>query len=630
MTLREKNNNAQKAARASSLEVFWVKRAREFVWKKQWRKVLQGKFEKGESRWFIGAKVNITENCLDRHLEKHADEVALIWERNDIAKKGKTYTYRELYEEVCRMANVLIKQNVKKGDHVCIYMPMIPEAVVAMLACARIGAIHNVVFAGFSAQSLADRMKDSNCRIVITSDVGFRGDKMINILRNVEDAVSLCPNVKRIAVFFLKSPPKLVTKGIVSLNKELSRASSSHVSVAVDAGDPLFVLYTSGSTGKPKGIVHAVGGYMVYAGYTFKKVFGYRPGEVFWCTADLGWITGHTYGVYGPLLNHATVVLFEGVPTYPTPSRYWQIIEKYGVNIFYTAPTVIRSLESFGTQFIRKFHLRSLRLIGSVGEPLNSEAWKWYHLNVGKKKCEIVDTWWQTETGGIMLSPQQSFRSGPGSVGRPLPGIEAAILRINGKEIRNGKDFGLLAIKKPWPGMSIGILNDKRRWARTYFAPYNGYYLSGDVARKENRSNYFVFGRSDDVINVSGHRLGSAEIESAINSHPDAIESSVVARPHPITGSEIYAFVILRKGQHDEAAVRKELTAHVKNVIGPIAQIGEIQIVRNLPKTRSGKIVRRILRRIASGESCDNEDMTTLLDPCVIDEIRKNSRQHEI
>lgn len=603
-------------------EVFWAKIAGEFVWRKKWKQLMSGTFEKGTSRWFVGAQLNITENCLDRHLEKHADDVALLWEPNNPKQKGKSLSYRELHAEVCRMANVLKKYRVQKGDHVCIYMPMIPEAVVAMLACARIGAIHNVVFAGFSAQSLADRMRDSNCRVVITSDVGFRGDKKINIQKNVIEAAHACPKLKNILVFFRERTRTTVKDEVISLNDELASASADHVPVIVRASDPLFVLYTSGSTGKPKGILHAVGGYMVYAGYTFRTVFGYRSGEVFWCTADLGWITGHTYGVYGPMLNRATVVLFEGVPTFPTPSRYWEVIEKYKVNIFYTAPTVIRSLESFGVKYVRRFRLASLRLLGSVGEPLNSEAWQWYYRYVGKKKCRIVDTWWQTETGGIMISPQSNVASDPGSVGLPLPGVVTALLSVSGKEIRTAEDFGLLCIKKPWPGMAVGILHDTKRFYRTYFSAHKGYYLTGDVARRDNKGQYHIFGRSDDVINVSGHRLGSAEIESAINTHPDAVESSVVARSHPITGTEVYAFVILQHKRLDEQQLKKELREVVRKVIGPIAVLGEIQVVNNLPKTRSGKIVRRILRRLASGESCENEDVTTLVDAQVIEEIQ--------
>jgi len=612
--------------RDSKLKLFWEKQAESFVWQKRWKSVLTGKFEKGEARWFIGARTNITENCLDRHIQKHGKDVAILWEPNNPKDKSISLTYQQLYEEVCRMANVLKKYGVKKGDGVCIYMPMIPEAVVAMLACARIGAVHNVVFAGFSATSLAERMNDSGCRVVVTSDIGYRGEKEVRIKANVEEAVRMCSKVKHVLVFFRHTKHGACEKNEVDVGRELALTSSECRPVPVRAEDSLFVLYTSGSTGKPKGIVHAVGGYMVYAGYTFKKVFGYRPGEIFWCTADLGWITGHTYSVYGPLLNRATILLFEGIPTHPTPSRYWQIIEKHKVNIFYTAPTVIRSLASYGTRFVEKFTLRSLRLIGSVGEPLNAEAWKWYHRFVGKKKCRIVDTWWQTETGGIMISPQARVKSFPGSVGLPMPMIEVRLLNAKGGEIKTSKEFGSLCIKKPWPGMSIGILNNKKRFVRTYFSACKGYYTSGDVAQKDERGQYYVFGRSDDVMNVSGHRLGSAEVESAINTHPDAIESSVVARPHSITGSEMCAFVILQHKRADEDEVCSEIITLVRRTIGPIATLGRVYIVNNLPKTRSGKIVRRILRRLANGDSCDSEDVTTLVDQGVIEELRMNLR----
>jgi acetyl-CoA synthetase len=429
---------------------------------------------------------------------------------------------------------------------------------------------------------------------------------------------------KNKSLIFSENQSLLLLKNETLVNDELKTVSIINTPEVVDTEDPLFVLYTSGSTGKPKGIIHAAGGYMVYALYTFKKVFGYKSGEIFWCTADLGWITGHTYGVYGPLLTGATIVMFEGIPTYPTPSRYWEIIEKYKVNIFYTAPTVIRYLESFGLNYIKEFKLKSLRLIGSVGEPLNVEAWHWYHKNVGKERCKIVDTWWQTETGGIMLSPQKSFKSTPGSVGVPLPGIEVALLDNEGKEITEPKNFGSLCIKKPWPGMSVGILNDKQRFFKTYLSQFKGYYFTGDVARKDENGQYYIYGRIDDVINVSGHRLGSAEIESAINFHPDIVESSVVGYPHAIKGSDLYAFVILRNERLDAEVFKTELSEHVKETIGHIAALGKIQIVKGLPKTRSGKIVRRILRRLVSGDSCEQEDVTTLTDINIITEIKKD------
>jgi len=618
-------NNSQKEYLESihQPEKFWKKQAESFLWQKTYKKILEGKFEKGTSRWFTGAKLNITENCLDRHLISKSNAIAIFWEPNDPKEKSISFTYGELYKEVCRMANVLKKYNVKKGDCICIYLPMIPQAVISMLACARIGAIHNVVFVGFSAQSLADRINDSDCKILITSDIGYRGKKKIIIKKNVDEALKLCPKVEKVLIFNSDSNFYSPLEKEILLKNELEQASPINIPEIVKSEDPLFVLYTSGSTGKPKGIIHSVGGYMVYAGYTFKKVFGYKEKEIFWCTADFGWITGHTYGVYGPLLEGATIVLYEGVPTYPTPSRYWQIIEKFKVNIFYTAPTVIRYLESFGLSYIKNFKLKSLRLLGSVGEPLNVEAWNWYHKNVGKNKCNIVDTWWQTETGGILISPQENFKSAPGSVGLNMPGIDIAILDNNGKEIKDSKNFGSLCIKKPWPGMSVGILNEKNKFFKTYFSKFKGYYVTGDITKRDKKGNYYIFGRMDDVINVSGHRLGCAEIESAINFHPDVVESSVVACPDLIKGSSIYSFVVMRNERSDIDVFKKELFELVKKTIGNIVQLEKIQIVKNLPKTRSGKIVRRILRKLVSGDSYKDEDLTTLIDLNVIDEIKK-------
>ncbi len=594
------------------------KEARLYVWKKSWKALNKGVFERGTCRWFPGGKLNITENCIDRHLKKQGDSIALIWEPNEPNGShvtGKTYTFAELHHEVCRMANVLKKHGVKKGDYVCIYMPMIPQAAFAMLACARIGAVHNVVFAGFSSQSLADRINDCGAKIVITSDIGYRGAKEIHIKQIVDEALKQCPKVKETLVF------ERLKKG--AFERELEKASPVCPPTIVKSEEPLFVLYTSGSTGKPKGLVHGAGGYMVYAGYSFKQVFDYKPKEIFWCTADIGWITGHTYTLYGALLSGVTTLVYEGLPTYPTPSRFWEIIEKYKVNIFYTAPTAIRSLASFGDVYVDKFKLKSLRLIGSVGEPLNVEAYNWYHKHVGKEKCSIVDTWWQTETGGILISPQVDLRQKPGSVGKPLHGIVPVLLDVNGKEIKKADVSGSLCIKAPWPGMAMTILNDHVRFLKTYFGTFKGYYKSGDSAKRDADGYYFVAGRMDDVMNVSGHRLGSAEIENAINFHPDVVESSVISFAHPIKGEGIYAMVILRNERTDRDILQKEIILTVEKVIGPIAKPDKIQIVKDLPKTRSGKIIRRVLRRLVSGDTCESEDLTTLTNPDVIVEIRQ-------
>jgi acetyl-CoA synthetase len=620
--MKKKLNKKKK--KYSPPNLFWKKQAEYYTWYKPYKKISQGKFSDGIVKWFTGAQLNITENCLDRHLKSGDDKTALIWESNNPDEKGITYTYKELYEEVCRISNILKKYKVKKGDFVCIYMPMIPQTIISMLACARIGAVHNVIFAGFSATSLAEKMKDSNCHIIITSDFGYRGNKKIAVKENVDEALKIYTKISKVLVFSRDNNFAPINGNEISLNEELKNVSLENFPEKMNSEDPLFVLYTSGSTGKPKGILHSIGGYMVYAGYSFKKVFGYKTGEVYWCTADLGWITGHTYGVYGPLLLGATIVLFEGVPTYPNPSRYWQIIEKYKVNIFYTAPTVIRSLASYGLDYINKFKLESLRILGSVGEPLNVEAWHWYYNNVGKKRCKIVDTWWQTETGGILISPQNNFISEPCSAGKPLPGIDAIILNEKGGEIKETKTIGYLCIKKSWPGMSIGILNDKNKFFKEYFSKFKGYYLSGDMAMRDQNKCYHIMGRSDDVINVSGHRFGSAEIESAINSHSNIAESSVVSYPHQIKGSGIYAFVILYGERSDVENLKSELIELVKKTIGHIAQLDKIQIVKDLPKTRSGKIVRRILKKMASGESYENEDLTTLINFEVTEEIKNN------
>ncbi|MEK7478291.1 MAG: acetate--CoA ligase [Patescibacteria group bacterium] len=607
-------------------EEFWSKQAKLLTWFKSWKKVLTGNFVRGTSRWFTGAELNITVNCLDRHLPARGGDLALIWEPNLPGAKGLKYTYQELYEKVCRMANVLKKYGVKKGDIVCIYLPMIPEAMIAMLACARLGAVHNVVFAGFSARSLADRINDCGAFLLIASDYGYRGSKVLSIKNIVDEALLSCPQVT--TVLLVKKTAKkipLKTGRDFWLKPAMIKAGKECPATIVRSEDPLFVLYTSGSTGKPKGVVHASGGYMVYADYSFRSVFGYQPGEIYWATADVGWITGHTYVVYGPLLAGATIVMFEGLPTYPSPSRYWAIIDKYQVNIFYTAPTVIRSLESFGPKYVKPYRLKSLRLLGSVGEPLNAEAWHWYQRYVGKGRCPIVDTWWQTETGGILLSPLPvSMQSKPGSVGKPLPGIFPVILDVTGQEITTPNQIGYLCLKKPWPALAITLLNDKKRFLKTYFSTFPGHYFTGDAAKKDQAGCYFIQGRVDDVINVSGYRIGCAEVESAITLHPAVAEASVVAYRHPIKGEGIYAFVVTLREVLQNPNLKEEIREIVRKEIGHIARPDKIQIVRDLPKTRSGKIIRRILRRLAIGETLAGEDLTTLTNPEIIAEIKES------
>lgn len=610
---------------AKNPEQFWADIASNFSWKRPWDKVLEWNFNEPSVKWFLNAKLNITENCLDRHLEKNGDRTALIWEPNDPTESSRKLSYRELYHEVCRLANVMKKYGVSKGDRVALYMPMVPELAISVLACARIGAVHSVVFAGFSANSLADRINDAGAKMVICSDGLFRGPKSMAIKSVVDEALNNCATVEKCIVYKRTAEPVQMQAGRdLWYHEEITSVSSECTAEPMDTEDMLFILYTSGSTGKPKGVVHTCGGYMVYAGYSFANVFQYKPGDIYWCTADIGWITGHSYIVYGPLLNGATSIMFEGVPTYPTAERFWQVCEKYQVNQFYTAPTAIRSLMAAGDELPEKYELKSLKLLGSVGEPINEEAWQWYHDKVGKGRCRIVDTWWQTENGGILMSglggllPQK-----PAHAGQPLPGVQPVLLDPSGKELEGNDVEGLLCIKFPWPSMLRTTYGDHERCRQTYFSSYPGYYFTGDGAKRDPNGMYRIIGRVDDVINVSGHRFGTAEIENAINANELVAESAVVGFPHDIKGQGIYAYVIGKHEIEDQPALRLEILKTVSQQIGAIAKPDVIQFVPGLPKTRSGKIMRRILRKIAEGDTSNLGDTSTLLDPGVVDVIKE-------
>ncbi|WP_304066211.1 acetate--CoA ligase [Pedobacter glucosidilyticus] len=611
-------------------EQFWDTVASSFLWKKKWNKVLDWNFKEPDINWFVGGKLNITENCLDRHLADKGDQPALIWEPNDPEEHHRAFTYKQLHQKVCLFANVLKNNGAKKGDRICIYMPMVPELAVAVLACARIGAIHSVVFGGFSAQSIADRIQDANCNIVITADGSYRGTKEVPLKNVMDDALVQCPSVKRVIVLTRSRTPISMIKGRdVWWEDEIKKVETLGMldcpAEEMDAEDPLFILYTSGSTGKPKGVVHTCGGYMVYAGYSFQNVFQYQPEEIYFCTADIGWITGHTYIVYGPLAMGATSLLFEGVPTWPDAGRFWDIVAEYKVNILYTAPTAIRSLMQFGLDFVKDKDLSSLRVLGSVGEPINEEAWNWYHEHIGKKNCPIVDTWWQTETGGILISPLANVTPiKPCFATLPLPGIQPILVDEKGEEIVGNGVSGNLCIKFPWPGMLRTTYGDHERCRVNYFATYDNLYFTGDGCMRDEDGYYRITGRVDDVINVSGHRIGTAEVENAINMFSDVVESAVVGYPHDIKGQGIYAYVILSKETDDEELTRKDIAMTVSRIIGPIAKPDKIQFVSGLPKTRSGKIMRRILRKIAEGEVNSLGDTSTLLDPSVVDEIKNN------
>ncbi len=607
---------------------FWAGIADNFQWQKKWDTTLEWEFETPKVEWFKGGKLNITENCLDRHLEKRGNKLALIWEPNDPKERFVRLTYRELHEEVCKYANVLKKHGAKKGDRIALYMPMIPDLAIAVMACARIGAVHTVVFAGFSASALADRINDCQCKMVLTADGLYRGTKEIPVKAVVNEALKECPSVETVIVSErTRWNVKMEAGRDFWLHDEVEAVDKNCPAEPMDAEDMLFILYTSGSTGKPKGVVHTCGGYMVYAGYTFANVFQYEESDVYWCTADVGWITGHTYIVYGPLLNGATTVMFEGVPTYPGPGRFWQVIDKHNINQFYTAPTAIRALMACGEDHVLSYGLYSLKVLGSVGEPINKEAWDWYHIHVGKEKLPIVDTWWQTETAGIMISGLGGLSPmNPTHAGYPLPGIQPVLLDQEGNEIAENGVEGYLAMKHPWPGILRTTYGDHERCKNTYFNTYEGYYFTGDGAKRDENGMYRIIGRVDDVINVSGHRFGTAEIENAINSIDEIVaESAVVGYPHDIKGQAIYAYVITNKPVENPDNVRAEIIEAVVSEIGRIAKPEKIQFVSGLPKTRSGKIMRRILRKIAEGDTSNLGDTSTLLDPDIVDEIKEGA-----
>ena len=608
-------------------EAFWASIAENFSWRKKWDKVLEWNFNEPNIQWFKGAKLNITENCLDRHLATHADTPAIIWESNDPEEHHRILTYKELHFKVCQFENVLKNNGVKKGDRVCIYMGMIPELAIATLACARIGAIHSVIFGGFSAQAIADRLQDAHAEFIVTCDGAFRGAKDIPLKSVIDDALVGSSFVKRVIVCTRTRTPVSMIKGRDTwwedeIKKVETQGNPPCPAVEMDAEDVLFILYTSGSTGKPKGVVHTCAGYMVWANYTFVNVFQYKPGQVHFCTADIGWITGHSYIVYGPLSAGATSLMFEGIPTYPDAGRFWEIVDKFKVNILYTAPTAIRSLMGYGLDVVNNKDLSSLQVLGSVGEPINEEAWHWYHKNIGKEKCPVVDTWWQTETGGILISNLAGVTpEKPSYATLPLPGVQPCLVDENGKEIEGNNVSGNLCIKFPWPGIIRTTYNDHDRCKQTYFSTYKNLYFTGDGCLRDEAGNYRITGRVDDVLNVSGHRIGTAEVENAINMHTGVIESAIVGYPHDIKGQGIYAYVIY-DGNHDPDLTRKDIAQTVTRIIGAIAKPDKIQFVTGLPKTRSGKIMRRILRKIAEGNTNNLGDTSTLLDPALIDIIK--------
>ncbi len=607
-------------------EGFWEEIAEEhFVWRKKWDSVLRWDFSKPEVAWFEGALLNITENCLDRHLPTRGDKTAILFEPNDPKEQAQHISYRELLARVCKMANVLKQQGVSKGDRVCIYLPMIPELAVAVLACARIGAIHSVVFAGFSSTALATRINDCDCRMVITSDGSYRGAKTLDLKAIVDAALEDCPVVEQVLVVKRTGGSVTMKDGRDSwLAPLLEKADAYCEAEIMKAEDPLFILYTSGSTGRPKGMVHTCGGYMVYTAYTFKNIFQYREPDIYWCTADIGWITGHSYIVYGPLANGATTVMFEGVPTYPDHGRFWEVVEKHRINQFYTAPTAIRALAKERMEFVEKYDLSSLKVLGTVGEPINEEAWHWYNNNVGKKQSPIVDTWWQTETGGIMISPIPFVTpTTPTYATLPFIGVQPALMDAEGNEIRGNQVSGRLCIKFPWPSMARTIWGDHKRYRDTYFSTFENKYFTGDGALRDAVGYYRITGRVDDVIIVSGHNLGTAPIEDSINEHPAVAESAIVGFPHEIKGNALYGFVILKETGEDRKRenLRKEINQQIAEQIGPIAKLDKIQFVSGLPKTRSGKIMRRILRKIAWRETDNLGDISTLLNPEVVQEI---------
>jgi acetyl-CoA synthetase len=604
---------------------FWAEQAREFLhWDKEWDKVQEWSYDDVSIKWFINGKLNVSYNCLDRHLDKRADQTAILWE-GDEPDQDRAISYRELHDQVSRFGNVLKTRGVKKGDRVAIYMPMIPEAAVAALACARIGAVHSIVFGGFSPSALKDRILDSDCRIVITADEGVRGGRRTPLKDNVDTALESCPKVRTVVVV-QHTGGKIAwkSKRDVWYHEALERAATECPPEEMDAEDPLFILYTSGSTGKPKGVLHTTGGYLLYVAITHKYVFDYHEGDIYWCAADIGWITGHSYIVYGPLCNGATTLMFEGVPTYPDAGRFWQVVDKHQVNIFYTAPTAIRALHSQGDDFVKRTSRKSLRILGSVGEPINPEAWEWYYQVVGEGRCPIMDTWWQTETGGILITPLPGATAlKPGSATRPFFGVEPCLMDEKGGEVA-GEGGGSLCMKRAWPGQMRTVYGDHERFITTYFSAFPGKYFTGDGAMRDKDGYYWITGRVDDVINVSGHRMGTAEVESALVLHDAVAEAAVVGFPHDIKGQGIYAYVTLMAGVEPTEALRKELIQLVRKEIGPIATPDVIQWAPALPKTRSGKIMRRILRKVAADELDTLGDTSTLADPAVVDDLIKN------
>ena len=616
-------------------EEFWASVADNFVWRKKWDRVLEWNFQEPKVEWFKGAQLNITENCIDRHLAERGEEPAIIWEPNNPEERTRIVTYNRLHKRVCQVAQMLTNLGVKKGDRVCIYMGMIPELAYAVLGCARIGAIHSVIFGGFSAQSIADRLEDAQAEYIITCDGAYRGNKDIPLKNVIDDALIGNKVVKKVIVYTRTRTPVSMIKGRdLWWEDEMEHAEQqvekdgkvSFPAVTMDAEDPLFILYTSGSTGKPKGVVHTQAGYMVWTNYTFVNVFQYQPGQVHFCTADIGWITGHSYIVYGPLSAGGTSLMFEGVPTWPDAGRFWEIVDKHKVDILYTAPTAIRSLMGFGLDYVNKHDLGSLKVLGSVGEPINEEAWHWFHKNIGKERCPIVDTWWQTETGGIMISNMAGVTPHkPAHATLPIPGVQPCLVDEHGNEIEGNGVSGNLCVKFPWPGIIRTTYGDHERCRTNYFSAYPNMYFTGDGCLRDEDGNYRITGRVDDVLNVSGHRIGTAEVENAINMHAGVVESAVVGYPHDIKGQGIYAYVIYEGSHHEEHLTRQDILQTVTRIIGPIAKPDKIQFVNGLPKTRSGKIMRRILRKIAEGETGNLGDTSTLLDPGVVDDIKNGA-----
>ena len=609
-------------------EVFWEEKASNFTWQKKWKNILSWDFNKPEIKWFEGGKLNITENCLDRHLEKRGNQTAIKWIPNEPSEQSICLSYKELHSEVCKFSNVLKKNGAKKGDRICLYMPMVPELAIAVLACARIGAIHSVVFAGFSAKSLSDRINDSDCTILITADGGFRGSKITPLKGISDEAMQTTPSIEKCIVLKrTKSKITMQSGRDIWWHDEMKEVNSNCPIEIMDSEDPLFILYTSGSTGKPKGIQHSTAGYMIYTEFSFINVFQYKEGDIYWCTADIGWITGHSYIVYGPLLSGATTMMFEGIPSYPDAGRFWQIVEENQVNIFYTAPTAIRALEAKGMEFVKPYDLSSLKVLGTVGEPINEDAWHWYDNEIGKGNAPIVDTWWQTETGGIMISNLAGVTPAkPTFATLPLPGIQPCLVDERGNELQGSSVKGRLCIKYPWPSMARTIYGDHKRFKDTYFSAFENKYFTGDGCLRDKNGMYRITGRVDDVLIVSGHNLGTAEIESAMDEHENVSETAIVGFPHPIKGNGVYAYVICHNKPKNEDALRIEINDLVTKEVGPIAKADKIQFVSGLPKTRSGKIMRRILRKIAEGDTGNLGDTSTLLDPTVVEEIKTSTQ----